>query len=581
MRNLMKFGIVLVVLAMVSVAFASNDYEGDDGGSWCDPDNWDNGDVPQYDDGEDARIRDGGCVIIDENCTDGAEALEIRDGCVQIGTATSGTIIFDVDKDLAMADDSSGDLAILKIVDGIVTVEDQSKDVGEDGDIVIFIAAGSSLTFEDGMYFGDSNGDNSVYDLIIAGDFTCDGDRIEQRGGALTVDLTGDGTFSWEKTARYSSDNDSVATFNLSDNAAVNMDGDIELGEKDDKADFDWSLAINMSDNSTWGTDGEEIKFKDKGQILNITVTDDAEFEVKDINDGDEDDGEVNITVSGNGSVEITDDCDVGQGTISVTGAGALSVDDSFNLGIDDGAYMLVATTGEVSLGDLSMGKDDEEAELTIDDCRVDVDSLEMGDDSSIDILGNGELVIKDADDQEDWDDIAELIDDGDIMTSEAGMVVIWDYDVTNDGALTVRIAIPVGVDFQPGSCENPLRVNFISGGVYPVAITGSEDFDVLDVDVDTITLEGVAVLRGAIEDVSNADDVCDLGPDGIPDLITKFSRAALLEALEEAHGDLGELPNRAELRLNLLGRTVEGTLISGSDSLLILNQGTIKRSRR
>ncbi len=589
MENLMRFGIVLVVLTMVtSVGFAATqEYKGPDGGTWCDDDNWKD-ETPRDGKKDDAEIDNGNTVVIDCEPAE-LDELMIIDGGVQVGTATSGPFFLRVDGDLEMADSSSSDFAILDIVNGDVYVEDQSKDLAEDGDIQITIAAGSSLTLDDGVYFGDSSdGGDSVYDLDIAGDFAVNGDRIEHRGGQLIVDLTGDGTFSWEKTCRLSSDNDSVATFNLSGNAAVNMDGDIELGEKDDGADFAYSLAVNMSGDSTWGTDGEEIKFQDKGQILNITVTDNASLEVKDINDGDEDDGEVNITVSGNGSVEITDDCDIGQGDISITGNGGFYVNDTFRLGIGGATSMTVASTGDVYVGELEMGKKGKEAKLTIDGCRVDAKRLDgMGSNSSIDILGTGSLVISDADDPEDWDEVADLIDDGQIMTSEEGMIVVWDYGVTNDGKLTVRIALPVDVDIQPGGCPNPLRVNLIGGGIYPVAILGSEDFDVLNVDVATITLQGVSPVRSSYDDVSTfGGEACECtaeGPDGFLDLTLKFKRQDILTALEECVGDLRELEHRTEIPLTLSGYLIEpddDILLEGVDCLRVLNRGRIKTKK-
>ncbi|RKY10090.1 MAG: hypothetical protein DRP65_07065, partial [Planctomycetota bacterium] len=217
MENLMRFGIVLVVLTMVtSVGFAATqEYKGPDGGTWCDDDNWKD-ETPRDGKKDDAEIDNGNTVVIDCEPAE-LDELMIIDGGVQVGTATSGPFFLRVDGDLEMADSSSSDFAILDIVNGDVYVEDQSKDLAEDGDIQITIAAGSSLTLDDGVYFGDSSdGGDSVYDLDIAGDFAVNGDRIEHRGGQLIVDLTGDGTFSWEKTCRLSSDNDSVATFNLS-----------------------------------------------------------------------------------------------------------------------------------------------------------------------------------------------------------------------------------------------------------------------------------------------------------------------------------------------------------------------------
>jgi hypothetical protein len=161
------------------------------------------------------------------------------------------------------------------------------------------------------------------------------------------------------------------------------------------------------------------------------------------------------------------------------------------------------------------------------------------------------------------------------------------DGDGTNDTPilydLTLATAlIEVSVDIKPQSCPNPLRVNFRGKGVLPVAILGSENFDVLDIDVDTITLEGVAPLRSSVGDVSTPfeGEDCDCGtdgPDGIPDLTLKFDRQEILTALEATYDDLTELPNRTELAVILFAKTNGGTLVSGQDCLRLLNRGSNK----
>ncbi|MQY56694.1 hypothetical protein GH140_00640, partial [bacterium] len=68
------------------------------------------------------------------------------------------------------------------------------------------------------------------------------------------------------------------------------------------------------------------------------------------------------------------------------------------------------------------------------------------------------------------------------------------------------KIEIPVFVDIKPGSCPNPL--NLKSKGVLPIAILGTEDFDVTKIDPATLILvregyeePGVSPLRWAYED--------------------------------------------------------------------------------
>ncbi len=82
---------------------------------------------------------------------------------------------------------------------------------------------------------------------------------------------------------------------------------------------------------------------------------------------------------------------------------------------------------------------------------------------------------------------------------------------------------VSVAVDIKPGSCPNPLNVE--SKGMLPVAILGSEDFDVTDIDIAPTRLAGVPPIRSSLEDVAGPvvgdpvaywsfDDVGDPGHD-------------------------------------------------------------------
>jgi len=111
-----------------------------------------------------------------------------------------------------------------------------------------------------------------------------------------------------------------------------------------------------------------------------------------------------------------------------------------------------------------------------------------------------------------------------------------------------VSLHPPVFVDIKPGSCPNPL--NLKSKEVLPVAILGTEDFDVTKIDPRTIILsqegieEGVAPIRWNLEDVATPfeGELCDcpdLNGDGYLDLTLKFNTQELVEALflEEVEG--------------------------------------------
>lgn len=168
-----------------------------------------------------------------------------------------------------------------------------------------------------------------------------------------------------------------------------------------------------------------------------------------------------------------------------------------------------------------------------------------------------------------------------------------WPYDKWGDSILStgwalftlerVVPAIKVPIDIKPGSCPNPL--NLKSKGVLPVAILGTEDFDVTDIDPATVLLtregvqDGVAPLRWSYEDVATPfeGELCDchdLNGDGYMDLSLKFDTQELVAvlALDTEAGNT--------IPLILLGKLTEeagGRDIIGSDCIRILETGKKK----
>lgn len=124
---------------------------------------------------------------------------------------------------------------------------------------------------------------------------------------------------------------------------------------------------------------------------------------------------------------------------------------------------------------------------------------------------------------------------------------------------------IIVEIDIKPGSYPNCFNIN--DHGVIPVAILGSEAFDVTTVDISTIVFGGLEVrVRGNkgplchIEDVSGDPVVSQGLPDGFDDLVCQFEddSSAWVSGNDEATITGTLLPEFG------------GSSITGSDSICI-----------
>lgn len=135
--------------------------------------------------------------------------------------------------------------------------------------------------------------------------------------------------------------------------------------------------------------------------------------------------------------------------------------------------------------------------------------------------------------------------------------------------ALPVYAGFTPPMDIQPGSCPNAL--NCKAGGVISVAILGTSGIDVSVIDPSTIELEGVAALRWDIDDVSTpfTDPLEDcfacntLGADGMDDLVLKFNRQEVVEAI-------GPVTDGECIELELTGELFDGAPFNISDNVLI-----------
>jgi hypothetical protein len=144
-----------------------------------------------------------------------------------------------------------------------------------------------------------------------------------------------------------------------------------------------------------------------------------------------------------------------------------------------------------------------------------------------------------------------------------SGNADAFDVDAVGAGPCSTT---EVGIDIKPGSIPNCFNVN--GHGVIPVAILGSADFDVSQIDTYSLSFGGLAVrFKGkngpqcSVEDVSG-DFITypEGGPDGYPDLVCQFVDDDTFVAV----GD-----DTATVTGNLLAE-FGGTAFTGSDDICL-----------
>lgn len=127
-------------------------------------------------------------------------------------------------------------------------------------------------------------------------------------------------------------------------------------------------------------------------------------------------------------------------------------------------------------------------------------------------------------------------------------------YGVTVEEGSTISPFIPVSIDIKPGSYPN--SINLGSNGVVPVAIFGSADFGVVQINISTVKLAGAKV-KANNKDKLNFS-YSDMNNDGFTDVVVKISTTELQLTTSDT-------------KANLEGQLINGDIIKGSDSVRIV----------
>ncbi|MFQ5707058.1 MAG: lamin tail domain-containing protein [bacterium] len=158
---------------------------------------------------------------------------------------------------------------------------------------------------------------------------------------------------------------------------------------------------------------------------------------------------------------------------------------------------------------------------------------------------------------------------------SQSATVKLQASDVAgNATTCTFDLQLRVAVDIKPRRCPNPLSVE--NNAILSVAILGSNQLDVRDIDPSTVRLAGAAPFRHRVEDLSTPvpeGEACDCtteGADGDKDLHLNFETEPIIAAV-------GSAKNGDEVVLTLTGKLKDGVAIEGKDCVLIRSKGLTK----
>jgi len=169
-------------------------------------------------------------------------------------------------------------------------------------------------------------------------------------------------------------------------------------------------------------------------------------------------------------------------------------------------------------------------------------------------------------------------------------------HDQASGGEEVWEVTVPeccpgavVDLDIKPGSCPNSFNNKGTGNGKLPVALVGTDEFDVTMVDTSTLQLSradgvggSVTPLMGppgpgiTISDTATpfSGELCDCieaEGDGIADLNMKFHRTTMTNVLE-----LGDLPGNSMVELEVSGTLLDGTEFAVRDCIRLVPPGDI-----
>jgi hypothetical protein len=144
-----------------------------------------------------------------------------------------------------------------------------------------------------------------------------------------------------------------------------------------------------------------------------------------------------------------------------------------------------------------------------------------------------------------------------------------WYINIINAAGALPQQVIAAEVDIVPRACPNPLVME--SDGILRVAILGTADFDVMEIDPATLSMAGVAPFGWAYNDIAapylDKQDVCDcveVPNDLYMDMILRFRIPDLVAVI-------GAVSHKEMVPMTVTGKLMDGLDFAGADCAMAL----------